>query len=96
MIRLVGGTDAFIRRPFLYEGLWYGLLGALIALLLVTLGLGLMQGPVQHLAGLYASEFRLKLITPGTLLSILLGGPLLGLAGAWLAVGRHLARIQPE
>ncbi len=96
VIRLVGGTDAFIRRPFLYEGLWYGLLGALIALLLVTLGLGLMQGPVQHLAGLYASEFRLKLITPGTLLSILLGGPLLGLAGAWLAVGRHLARIQPE
>jgi len=96
VVRLVGGTDAFIRRPFLYEGLWYGLLGALIALLLVTLGLGLMQGPVQRLAGLYASDFRLDLLTSGTFLSVLAGGPLLGLVGAWLAVGRHLARIQPE
>jgi cell division transport system permease protein len=96
VLKLVGGTDAFIRRPFLYEGLWYGLLGALIALLLVTLGLGLMQGPVQRLAGLYTSDFQLDLLTSGTFLSVLAGGPLLGLIGAWLAVGRHLARIQPE
>lgn len=96
VVKLVGGTDAFIRRPFLYEGLWFGLLGSLIAIFLVTTGLGLMQGPVQRLAGLYSSGFDLDILTSSTLLTILLGGPLLGLAGAWLAVGRHLSRIQPE
>lgn len=96
VIKLVGGTDGFIRRPFLYEGLWYGLLGGLIALLLVLLGLALMQGPVQHLAGLYQSGFSLEMFRSGVFTAILLGSPLLGLAGAWLAVGRHLARIQPE
>jgi len=96
VIKLVGGTDAFIRRPFLYEGIWYGFLGALIALLLVIGGLALMQGPVQRLAGLYQSHFSLEILSSGTLFGILLGSPLLGLAGAWLAVGRHLSRIQPE
>ncbi len=96
VVKLVGGTNAFIRRPFLYEGFWYGLLGALIAIVLVVGGLWLMQGPVQRLAGLYQSSFSLDIFTSGTLLGVLLGGPLLGLAGAWLAVSRHLARIQPE
>ena len=96
VVKLVGGTDAFIRRPFLYEGLWYGLLGAIIAILLDTTGLGLMEGPVRRLAGLYHSGFELDILTPGVFLAILGGGPLLGLAGAWLAVGRHLSRIQPE
>ncbi len=96
IVKLVGGTDAFIRRPFLYEGIWYGLLGGLIALALVLGSLYLLDGPVQRLAGLYESDFSLAVIDPASLLGVLLGGPLLGLAGAWLAVGRHLAAIQPE
>ena len=55
-----------------------------------------MQGPVERLAGLYQSDFDLTLLTSGTFLAILFGSPLLGLAGAWLAVGRHLKRIVPE
>lgn len=96
IVKLVGGTDAFIRRPFLYEGFWYGLLGALIAVLLVFMALFLMQGPVERLAGLYQSDFDLTLFTSSTFVSILLGSPLLGLLGAWLAVSRHLRRIVPE
>ncbi|MGB5568066.1 MAG: permease-like cell division protein FtsX, partial [Sedimenticolaceae bacterium] len=96
IVKLVGGTDAFIRRPFLYEGIWYGLLGALIGLLLVLSSLYLLDGPVKRLAGLYESDFTLAVIDPASLLGVILGGPLLGLAGAWLAVGRHLAQIQPE
>ncbi len=96
IVKLVGGTDAFIRRPFLYEGLWYGLIGALIGLALVLISLYLLDGPVQRLAGLYQSDFALAVIDPASLLGVLLGGPLLGLAGAWLAVGRHLAQVQPE
>jgi cell division transport system permease protein len=96
IVKLVGGTDAFIRRPFLYEGLWYGLLGAFAALALVLLALILLDGPVQQLAGLYDADFSLALLDSFSLLGVALGGPLLGLAGAWLAVGRHLAQIQPE
>ena len=96
IVKLVGGTDAFIRRPFLYEGIWYGLLGAAIGTALVLGSLYLLDGPVRRLAGLYESGFELSLIDPVSLLGVILGGPTLGLAGAWLAVGRHLARIQPE
>jgi len=96
IVKLVGGTDAFIRRPFLYEGIWYGLIGAVIGLVLVLGALYLLDGPVQRLAGLYESDFALAVIDPASLLGLLLGGPLLGLAGAWLAVGRHLAQIQPD
>ena len=96
IVKLVGGTDAFIRRPFLYEGIWYGLLGAAIGMALVLGSLYLLDGPVRRLAGLYESGFELSLVDPASLLGVVLGGPMLGLAGAWLAVGRHLARIQPE
>ena len=96
IVKLVGGTDAFIRRPFPYEGIWYGLLGAIIGLALVLGSLYLLDGPVRRLAGLYESGFELSLIDPASLLGVVLGGPALGLAGAWLAVGRHLAQIQPE
>jgi cell division transport system permease protein len=96
IVKLVGGTDAFIRRPFLYEGLWYGLLGATIALLLVLIALLMLDGPVQRLAGLYESDFSLAVIDPVSLLGMLLGGPALGLIGAWIAVSRRLAEIQPE
>ena len=96
IVKLVGGTDAFIRRPFLYEGLWYGLLGALIALALVLVALFLLDGPVQRLVGLYNAQFSLALLDTWSLFGVALGGPALGLAGAWLAVGRHLAQIRPE
>jgi cell division transport system permease protein len=93
--KLVGATNAFIRRPFLYDGLWYGLLGGIIAWLLITLSLGLLQGPVAELAGLYDSQFSLAGLSLTTSLGVLGGSALLGLLGAWLAVGRHLAAIEP-
>ena len=94
--KLVGGSNAFVRRPFLYTGLFYGLLGASLAALLVLLGLHLLGGPVTRLAGSYGSDFRL--LTPGLReVGALLGcGAVLGLLGAWLAAARHLARIEPR
>ncbi len=94
--KLIGGTDGFIRRPFLYTGFWYGLGGAVIALLLVNLSLALLQGPVEHLAGLYGSDFRLGFTSPEMVLTVLGIGVALGLLGALLAVGRHLHAIEPE
>lgn len=95
VVKLVGGTDAFIRRPFLYAGFWYGLIGAAIGLTLVWSSLALLDGPVQRLAGLYGSGFALATVDATSLLGVLLGGPGLGLLGARLAVGRHLARVEP-
>ncbi|MGK2941124.1 MAG: permease-like cell division protein FtsX [Immundisolibacter sp.] len=93
--KLIGGTDAFIRRPFLYWGLLQGVAGGLVAaLLLVAVNVGL-AAPVRTLAGVYGSS--LTLVTAGlsgSLGLLLLGGGL-GLAGAWLAVGRHLRDIEP-
>lgn len=95
IIKLIGATDAFIRRPFLYLGFGYGLLGGAIAWALVALALGLLHGPIEQLAGLYSSDFQLpRLSLTGSLVLLNLGG-LLGLFGALLAVHRHLAAIEP-
>ena len=96
IVKLVGGSNAFVRRPFLYTGLWYGVGGGLFAALLVSASLWYLRQPVSELALLYQSEFQLRgLGIMGGLNMIILGG-LLGLAGAWLAVSRHLADIQPR
>lgn len=95
IIKLIGATDAFIRRPFLYLGFGYGLLGGAIAWALVTLALGLLHGPIEQLAGLYSSDFQLPRLSLTSSLVLLNLGGLLGLFGALLAVHRHLATIEP-
>ena len=94
--KLIGATNAFIRRPFLYGGFWLGLLGGLLALLLVGLAIALLAGPVQHLSGLYASSFTLNGLDAASTLRLLGLSVLLGLGGSWLAVGRHLRDIEPS
>ncbi len=94
--KLIGATDAFIRRPFLYSGAWYGLFGGAAAWLLVSAALWATGGPVQQLALLYQSPFRLVAADAMTVLMLLVGGALLGLLGSWLAVGRHLRAIEPS
>jgi len=96
VVKLVGGSNAFVRRPFLYTGLWYGVGGGAAAALLVSVARWYLQEPVARLAALYGSPFELAgLDVMGALNLVLLGG-LLGLAGAWLAVARHLAEIEPR
>ncbi|MDY6991232.1 MAG: permease-like cell division protein FtsX [Pseudomonadota bacterium] len=94
--KLVGATDAFIRRPFLYSGFWYGFGGSLIAWLLVNLALWLLQAPVEQLKILYYSQFELMTLTFWASLILFTSGSLLGLIGAGLAVERHLKEIQPR
>ncbi len=94
--KLIGATNPFVRRPFLYSGLWYGLLGALLAWLLVSAGFWLLAEPVAALAGLYQSDFTLQTLPLVTLGVLLACGTLLGLLGSWLAVGRHLSAIEPS
>ncbi len=90
IIRLVGGTDAFIRRPFLYTGAILGGLGALSALVLLELSLLLLHGPVHTLDLLYGSKYSLTGIGPGDAFKLVLIGTVLGWIGARWAVGRQL------
>jgi cell division transport system permease protein len=94
--KLVGGSNAFVRRPFLYTGAFYGLLGAILAALLVLLGLALLNVPVGRLAASYGSDFRLMVPGLRDVAGLLGIGAALGLAGAWAAAARHLARIEPQ
>lgn len=94
--KLFGATDAFIRRPFLYSGLLYGALGGVIAWLLVMVCYMLLGEPVHRLTALYSGDYRLQGLD-GVASMVLFGaGSLLGLAGSWLSVGRHLAVIEPS
>ncbi len=94
--KMVGGTNGFVRRPFLYTGLWYGIGGGLLAIiLLLFVGLWL-SNPVSNLVTLYESEHSLKGLGFESSFVLLLGSGLLGWLGAWLAVSRHLRGIEPS
>jgi cell division transport system permease protein len=94
--KLVGGTDAFIRRPFLYLGACYGLAGAVVAGIVVAAGVLALGPPVRALATLYGSGFALRGLSLAESALLLAGGALLGWAGAGLAAARHLKAIEPK
>ena len=96
VLKLLGATDGFVRRPFLYVGLWYGLVGGALAILLLLIGGWILAGPVDRLLGLYDSNSRVSGLDVRTLLLVLAGGILAGWGGAWSAVTRHLSAIQPK
>ena len=88
ILKLVGATPAFIRRPLLYRGLLYGLLGGAIAWILVSLTLWWLEAPAQALANTYDNTLLLKGLTPSMGLNIVVLCAVLGLTGAWLTVSR--------
>jgi len=93
--KLVGGTDGFVRRPFLYTGAWFGLGGGVVAWILLQLSLWWLSGPVERLAGLYRSDFSLNGLSIDGALALIIAAMLLGWLGAWVAVKRHLDDIEP-
>ena len=95
VMKLVGATDGFARRPFLYSGVWYGLGGGLLALILVSLAVALLAQPVARLAALYGSQFRLRGLGFGVSVTILVVSVALGWLGSWLAATRHIKQIEP-
>ena len=96
VMKLVGASDGFARRPFLYSGVWYGLGGGLLALILVVAAAQLLAAPIEQLAKLYGSGFRLGGLGTG------LGAGVLGLAvalawlGSWLSATQHIRAIEPS
>ena len=95
VIKLVGGTDAFVRRPFLYLGFWYGLGGAVSASVLLEGSLYFLSAPVEILAQSYRDDFELQGQSFLGNFLLLVSGSILGIIGSVLAVSRHLADIEP-
>jgi cell division transport system permease protein len=96
ILKLLGASNGFVRRPFLYVGLWYGLLGGVFALLILLVGGWILAEPLERLIGLYESDLQLLGADRTTALALLGGGVLAGWGGAWTAVSRHLSAIQPR
>lgn len=94
--KLVGGTDGFVRRPFLYSGGWYGFFGGILACLIVILSYMMIEPSVERLATLYQGSFKLRGLDIMSSIQLLLTSTLLGWVGAWVAVGRHLSLIEPK
>ncbi|MCO7226536.1 permease-like cell division protein FtsX [Pleionea sp. CnH1-48] len=96
IIKLVGATDAFIRRPFLYNGIWYGIFAGLLALIMVNGSVYWLSDPVRQLAGHYNSQFELNGLSAIDVLKLLGISTALGFVGSWLSVGRHIREIEPR
>jgi cell division transport system permease protein len=94
--KLVGGSNAFVRRPFLYSGFWQGLGGGLLAFALIAAGLAALGPFVAQLSAAYGATFTLRGLTRDEWPVVVGGGAMLGFVGAWLAATYHLRRIEPR
>jgi cell division transport system permease protein len=95
VLKLIGADARYIRRPFLYSGLWYGLAGACLACLLVEGGWLALRAPALRLARFYESSFTLRGLSLTTVLAVFGTGAALGWLGAFWSVSRDLRRIEP-
>jgi len=94
--KLVGGSNGFVRRPFLYIGTLYGLIGGCLAWALVASGVIVLQEPVHRLAQSYGSHYALVGPSPIDTALLIGGGAVLGWLGAWASASRHLRSIEPR
>jgi cell division transport system permease protein len=95
VMKLVGATDRFARRPFLYSGVWYGLGGGVLAVIVVAVAVAVLAKPLDHLATLYGSQFRLtglRFVEGVRILGLSVG---LGWLGSWIAATRHIRAVEP-
>jgi cell division transport system permease protein len=95
VMKLVGATDAFIQRPFMYTGFWYGFLGGLLAWIAVTLLLWWMSASIANVSALYQKDFNITGLDFNTFISMLGISVFLGLSGSFLSVKRHVRDIEP-
>ena len=93
---LIGATDAFIRRPFLYYGALLGVLGGLAACGFVWAATTVLNGALTDLSYLYGARWEVSPLAGRDALSLLAFAAGLGWLGAWLSVGRHLAHVRPR
>ncbi|WP_306523633.1 permease-like cell division protein FtsX [Rheinheimera sp.] len=95
VMKLVGATDAFIQRPFLYTGIWLGVFGGFLAFVVVELMLWWLQGAIATVTQLYQSDFVLRSLSLHEFAYLMLIAVSLGLVGSYIAVRSHIKAIEP-
>ncbi len=94
--KLIGATDPFIRRPFLYFGAIQGFAGGVTAWLIITFVLQILNDELQAIAGLYVMDLQLQPLGHSDTVSLLLFATWLGWLGARVSVANHLWQIEPR
>lgn len=94
VMKLIGATDAYIRRPFLYMGLWFGILGGLLAVLCILIISYWVGGSAANLIDLYHSDFQLVSFNFSEFIVCLLVSSIIGVSGSWIAVNQHIGKIE--
>ena len=95
VLQLLGASDGFIRRPFLYLGAWYGLAAGVLSLLLLAGAGAALRAPVSELSASYGSHFSLQGFDPAAIAAVVVGAALLGWLGAGIVAGHYLRQTRP-
>jgi len=96
IMKLVGATDSFIQRPFLYSGIWYGIFGGLLSWLAVSLLAQYLTSAISNLTNLYQSNFQLQGLALNEAFLLIAFAVLLGLVGSYISVRKHIRAIEPN
>lgn len=96
VMKLVGATDSFIQRPFLYSGIWYGIFGGILSWIAVTILAQYLTGAISDLTDLYQSNFQLQGLAFNEALLLIAVAVILGLAGSYISVRKHIRAIEPN
>ena len=94
VMKLVGATNSYIRRPFLYMGFWFGILGGVFATLCIVMLTLWVSAPAEQLIELYHAEFELQSFNAVEIIICLTTSALIGVVGSWIAVSRHIRDIE--
>lgn len=96
VMKLVGATEAFIQRPFLYTGIWFGIIGGILAWVIINLLVWYLDSALAELLGLYDSQLHMESLTLAELGQLVLLASFLGWLGSYLSVRQHLRAIEPS
>ncbi len=94
--KLLGATNGFVGRPFLYSGFWYGLFGGFVAWSIVLAVLMAISEPIRKLSQLYQSNYHLESLGVERTVALLVISALLGVIGAWVVLVHQLFRMNPK
>lgn len=96
VMKLVGATEGFIQRPFVYTGIWYGIMGGLVAFIVVSFVIWWMQSALVDISGLYMADFTIEGLTFSEFIMLMLLASGLGFSGSFWSVHRHIKEIEPD
>lgn len=96
IMKMVGATDSFIQRPFLYCGVWYGVFGGLLSWLVVSILAQYLGNAILTLTDLYGSNFAFQSLAFSEAMTLIGFAVMLGLLGSYISVRQHIKTIEPN